>query len=218
MKYAEIISVTCLAVITVAALVFFQKHKPIDSVQTTKASNILQSDIVGRVNSTASTGSGEKAPALIEADSLAACGSFLSAASSANLNKTVETILQQSTEKEILELTEYQLLTSDQREMIVQLTPDEEPKNKIRVLRVAEDGFPDRIKNFPNAKGSPEDQLQGAISLGTLQNKIEKYSVNQGNGIQLKFEKSQNQVLRINYSNGRNQLLCEEAKCSCQSF
>lgn len=218
MKLDKISTLIIAAVIILAAILFFKKNKSAQEQSKNVAHNVLQSVTVGRVNSAAKNTVQGKAPAIVEAPSLAACGYFLSNQSGANLDETVNTILNQSSQKEILERTEYQLIANDQREIVVQFTLDEEPKNKVRVLRIADDGFPDRIKNFPSSKGSVEDQLQGALTLGTLKNKIEKYSVNQGNGILLKFEKSKNKVVRINYSNGRNQLLCEDAKCLCQTF
>lgn len=218
MKLDKVSTLIVAATIIIAVLFFFQKSKSIKPQQIPEAHNVLESVTVGRVNTIAKSAAPEKAPTVIEKADLTACGRFLNNQSALNLNETVQTIMKQSSHKETLERTEYQLISNDNREIIVQHTPDEESKNKIRVLRVANDGFPDRIKNFPRSKGSTEDQLQGALTLGVLKNKIEKYSVMQESGVLLKFDKSQNQVIRINYSNGRNQLLCEESKCSCHSF
>ena len=220
MKLDKISTLIIAAVLIITAVLFPKKNKSaeIQKESTSQAHNVLDSVTVGRINTATKSNVSVKAPAIVEKSNLTACGSFLANQNGSNLDETVQLILKQSSQKETLERTEFQLLSKDQKEIVVQLTPDEEPNNKVRVLRVASDGFPDRIKNFPHVKGTIEDQLQGALSLGTLKNKIEKYSVIQGNGIQLKFEKSNNHVVRINYSNARNQLVCEDAKCICQTF
>lgn len=218
MKLDKVSTVVVIAVIFVTTSFLLYRNRSHKTEPVVEAHNVLQSETVGRVNLVTKTTSGEKPPAVVVAANLSACGKFLSAQSGSHFNETVKTILQHVSGKETLELTEYQLVTSDQRELIVQHTPDEETKNKIRVLRVAADGFPDRIRNFPRSEGPVEDQLQGALSLGVLKNKIEKYSAADASGSVLKIEKSQNQIVRISYSQGRNQLLCEEAQCTCQSF
>lgn len=152
-------------------------------------------------------------------ENLKKCADFLSEKSATNLEQTLQQIKTRFHLTEKLEITEYQLFGPNNEQIVVQNIPQEEMKNKIRVFKTAADGFPDRIKDFPNAAaGSIEDRLQGALTLGRLQLKIDKYQAISSSGTKLDYDKSENKITKINLSQGRTQLTCEQGQCSCERF
>lgn len=157
------------------------------------------------------------APKSIQSSDLKKCGHFLTSSSADNLEATVLEIKKTLMAEETLELTEYQLRGGDNAEIIVQQTPNEEPKNQIRVFKLAADGFPDRIKKFPNSSDDSQSQLAGALTLGTQKNKIEKYQIIKPQA-ELRYDKTENKIVRISFLQGKFQLICEEQTCSCQEI
>lgn len=145
------------------------------------------------------------------------CGDFLSESSAENLEATMATIKEKFKLSERLVITEYQLLGNQNEQIVVQKIPSESLANQIRVLKTAPDGFPDRIKDFPNATGSLADRLTGALQLGSLQQTIDKYEAHGANGIKLVIEKSENRIQKLNFLMSRNQLICEDFICTCQN-
>ncbi len=145
------------------------------------------------------------------------CGDFLSESSAENLESTMAIIKEKFKLSERLIITEYQLLGNQNEQIVVQKLPAESLANQIRVLKTASDGFPDRIKNFPNSTGSLEDRLTGALQLGSLQQTIDKYEAYGVKGVKLVIEKSENKIQKLNFLRGRNQLICEDLICTCQN-
>ncbi len=146
------------------------------------------------------------------------CGDFLTQQSGNDLNAMFMQIKKRLASVEILELTEYQLRASDQQEIIVQQNPREESKNQVRVFKAGDDGFPDRLKNFPNSDGNPEQRLEGALTLGKLIRKIDKFSLVSNDGAQVRLEKQNNEITRIDFTSGHNQLICEDKLCACTTY
>lgn len=146
------------------------------------------------------------------------CGDFLNQQSSSDFDAVLMLIKKRFSSNEILELIEYQLRTDDQQEVIVQQNLHEENKNQVRVFKSGEDGFPDRVKIFPNFDGNLQQRLEGALTLGRLERKIDKYSFTSNDGSQVRFEKQQNRITRIDYTSRRNQLICEDKSCACTTY
>ncbi|OFZ28521.1 MAG: hypothetical protein A2622_05345 [Bdellovibrionales bacterium RIFCSPHIGHO2_01_FULL_40_29] len=134
--------------------------------------------------------------------------------------KNYETILNQikrntSLQEQKLEMIEYQLLNQDSKEVIIQKNINKAPADQVRVFILSEDGFPTRVKTFPNSRRSLEKKLAGALSLGVVTKKIEKYQALGQSGEQLFIEIENRKITRINYIQNQIQLLCEENTCSC---
>ena len=117
-----------------------------------------------------------------------------------------------------LEMTEHQLRSAADDEIIVQSNPNEEKKDQIRVFKMAKDGLPDRVKNFPNANLSRDLKLEGALTLGRLVKKIEKFRATTATGQEMFYEIEEGKTVRLSLTQGKNQLICEELKCSCNQF
>ena len=117
-----------------------------------------------------------------------------------------------------IDLTEYQLRTRANEEIVVQNIPAEEVKNQIRIFKTAADGFPDRIKKFPNYAGTVNERLAGALTLGTLEKTVEKFRTTNADQSSVSYEKSDGKISRVEYSKGRTQLVCEDGQCACQMF
>lgn len=119
---------------------------------------------------------------------------------------------------DVIDMTEYQLRTRSNEELVVQHIPGEEVKNQVRVFKTAGDGFPDRIKKFPNSNGSEKLKLSGALTLGEVTKKIEKFKVLNADRSVLAYEKSEGAVTRVDFTNGKNKLICEDQLCQCHEF
>ncbi|MBC7464845.1 MAG: hypothetical protein H7256_02540 [Bdellovibrio sp.] len=120
--------------------------------------------------------------------------------------------------KDVVDMTEYQLRTRSNEELVVQHIPGEEIKNQVRIFKTADDGFPDRVKKFPNSNGSEKQKLMGALTLGERTKKIEKYKVVNSDRSVLAYEKSEGVVTRVDFTNGKNKLICEDQRCQCHEF
>lgn len=159
-----------------------------------------------------------KAEKKINNISLEKCGSYLKEIDTNNFNTVLNEIIKKNNLLEPkLDMTEYQLQTKSNEEIVVQHIPSEEDRNIIRVFKMADDGFPDRIKEFPNANGEIKLRLQGALSLGALIKKIEKLKTKSKHQ-ELMVEKSNNAITRVDFINGKNQLICEDQLCECHQF
>ncbi|MFZ3230073.1 MAG: hypothetical protein WA160_07705 [Pseudobdellovibrio sp.] len=156
----------------------------------------------------------------IKQQELQNCVAFLSSDGSAGFEHVLEEIRQHAqTINEVIDLTEYQLRTKANEELVVQHIPLEETKNQVRVFKMSEDGFPDRIKKFPNYDASIPLRLQGALTLGALEKKIVKYKAVQTDGRNaFLFEITNDEITKIDFTNGRNQLICEDNRCQCLQF
>lgn len=144
------------------------------------------------------------------------CASFVTTTS--NLDLVLKEITSNISFQPSLEMNEYQLTGPNAEEIVIQEMPHEVPKDQIRVFKMAADGLPDRVKDFPNAGSSLNGKLDGALSLGKLNKKIEKYQALNKEGQQLNYEIEQGRVARISFVKGKSQLLCEEGSCSCNEF
>jgi hypothetical protein len=158
----------------------------------------------------------------LKPQNLEKCASFLKTAAESE-KSTLEKTLAQIKEhyqisNEAIDSTEYQLLTRSNEELVVQHIPNEEQKNKVRVFKTGPDGFPDRIKTFPHSAEAEDLRLIGALSLGTLNKKIEKYKTENNDRSILTYEKSNGEITRLDFINGRNQLICEDQLCQCHEF
>lgn len=158
----------------------------------------------------------------VKEQSFEKCASFLKVEPSAEATQLAAMLSQikkhYAITNEVVDLTEYQLHTRSNEELVVQHIPTEEPKNQVRVFKTAADGFPDRIKDFPNSGGTEELRLEGALTLGSISKKIEKFKIVNHDRSVLAYEKSNDEITRIDFTSGRNQLVCEDQQCSCHEF
>ncbi len=147
------------------------------------------------------------------------CASFLVYSSGNSLESAqqqIKTNIQFQSDE--LEMTEFQLRSATGDEIIVQNNSNEEKKDQVRVFTMAKDGLPDRVKDFPNANQSRELKLEGALTLGRLIKKIEKFRAVSDSGKEMFYEVEEGKTIRISLTEGKNQLLCEDLKCSCNQF
>ncbi len=115
-----------------------------------------------------------------------------------------------------LELEHYELRTKEAKQVVVQMIPGEEPKDQVRVFSISEeDGLPDRIHEFPNAKSEIAERIKGALTLGELVQKNETTQQQGALGELLEIEKFKDKVLRIRYSEPDLDFSCDNAKCEC---
>lgn len=121
-------------------------------------------------------------------------------------------------QSEELEMTEYQLTSTANEEIIVQNNLNEEIKDQVRVFKMAKDGLPDRIKNFPNANLSRDLKLEGALTLGRLVKKIEKFRAITDTGQEMFYEVEAGKTVLLSFLTGKKQLLCEDMSCTCNEF
>ena len=155
----------------------------------------------------------------IQTQFLKNCASFLKNEKIQNNEQALEAIKNQYQISDVgIDMTEYQLRTKSNEEIVVQHIPGENFKNIVRVFKTAEDGFPDRIKSYPNAKASVKLRLAGALTLGQLIKKIEKHKAVNSDGTELYYEKSKNEVIKVEFLNGQNQLICEDQLCQCNKL
>lgn len=148
------------------------------------------------------------------------CAPFLKISDQTNLfSQTLDQLkMKYGITKEEVDMTEYQLMTKSNEELVIQHIPSEESKNQVRVFKTAADGFPDRIKKFPNSNASEKLRLKGALTLGTLTKQIEKFKIVNADRSVLAYEKSNNEITRLDFTIGRNQLICEDQRCQCHEF
>jgi hypothetical protein len=138
-------------------------------------------------------------------------------------SESFETILaaikrQRSFSEPIVTSENYELLTSDQKEVVVQFIPQEEERNRVRVFKINPvDGFPDRIKDFPNSESSIEKRLVGALSLGQQQSKTVSTTQNSYDGSLLALDITNGRLVRIHLSAGSIDFECKNQSCICLS-
>lgn len=115
-----------------------------------------------------------------------------------------------------LELEQYELKSSTDEQIIVQMVPGEELKDQVRAFLISKaDGLPDRIHHFPQAKAEISKRLQGALTLGQLIQKNETTHQDGTLGELLEIEKNKDQILRVRYSEPGLEFSCDENKCEC---
>lgn len=164
----------------------------------------------------------DKTPALtadIYKNDLKPCAPFLENYKSDSLEFVLKQIKKnENFEQDLPEMIEYQLLTEKNEEIVVQKTPSEEKKDQVKVFKIATDGFPDRVKEFPNSTLAVDLKLQGALTLGKIIKEIDKYQALNISGANLFYEVENEKVTRISFTKGKAQLLCEQLSCVCKSF
>ncbi len=147
------------------------------------------------------------------------CAPFLSGGESLQLEDIYQQIKSSMQfQNEVLEMTEYELRSDKNEDLVIQDNSYEEKKDQIRVFKIAQDGLPDRIKDFPNATLSKDLRLEGALTLGRLTKKTEKYQALSASGANLFYESAAGKIIRLSLTTGRNQLQCEEQVCSCNQY
>lgn len=119
---------------------------------------------------------------------------------------------------EALELSEYQLKTNTGESIVVHHDPAEENKSRVRVFKIASDGLPDRVYKFPRMDEAESKQLEGALSMGTVFKKTDKYKIVNHDGTILLFDRTNDVISKIDFTDGRNQMICENQLCQCQSY
>ena len=116
----------------------------------------------------------------------------------------------------ILSEESYELQTIDDKSLVVQVLPEEEEKNKVRVFAINKlDGLPDRIKDFPEVNSPFVQKLNGALSLGTLKSKGVSTNQMAYDGSMLSIDKKDEKVVRLHLITKSFEFECKNQSCLC---
>ncbi len=116
----------------------------------------------------------------------------------------------------ILNEENYELVTADNANLIVQHIPQEENKNQVRVFSInPTDGMPDRIKDFPYSGGDVSLRLKGALTLGTIKGKTSSTIQNAYDGSMLSLENRDDKIIRLHLITNNFDFECKNQSCIC---
>lgn len=142
---------------------------------------------------------------------------FKKETSAKNIEEMKSTLLQQKdySASSLIEET-YELVSEDQKELVVQHIPMEENENKVRVFSInPNDGLPDRIKDFPHSTAEISLRLKGALSMGTLKSKSNSTTQNSYDGSLLSIDEKGGKAIRLHLITGSFDFECKEQSCQC---
>lgn len=110
----------------------------------------------------------------------------------------------------------YELVSKDNQNLVVQYIPMEENENKVRVFSInPADGLPDRIKDFPQNSGEISLRLKGALSMGSVKSKTVSTTQSSYDGSMLSIEQKDDKVIRLHLITNGFDFECKELSCQC---
>lgn len=94
------------------------------------------------------------------------------------------------------------------------------PRNEvIRVYQIGADEMPDIIKNYPGSKSAQSnEQLDGALTLGTLQRKIIKMKTQSSEAVVLEYDEESREATSLRFVDQKNELVCNTNICHCKQY
>lgn len=110
----------------------------------------------------------------------------------------------------------YELITSDQRKMVVQHVPMDDSLNQVRVFEInPTDGTPNRIQDFSRPSADVSLRLKDALDLGTVQTKTVATTQNAYDGALLTFDEINGKLARLHLITSDFDFECKEQSCLC---
>ncbi len=134
-----------------------------------------------------------------------------------NIEDVLKTILQQQDySPAVISEESYELTTSDNNNLVIQVIPQEEDKNQVRVFSISQsDGLPDRIKEFPESNAPPPIRLKGALSLGTMKSKSRSITQTSYDGSMLSIDTKNEKTVRLHLITKNFEFECKNQNCLC---
>lgn len=128
-----------------------------------------------------------------------------------------ENLLQQKDySKPSVDEENYNLVTNEGQNLVVQHIPLEENENKVRVFSInPTDGLPDRIKDFPQNSAEVSLRLKGALGMGSIKSKTISTIQSAYDGSLLSIDQKDEQVIRIHLITTSFDFECKEQSCLC---
>jgi hypothetical protein len=110
----------------------------------------------------------------------------------------------------------YELMSAENQPLVVQYLPQEDNSNKVRVFSInTQDGFPDRIKDFPQSHAETSLKLKGALSLGEIKSKMISTTQTAFDGSMLSIDKKDQKVIRAHLITRSFDFECKNQSCLC---